>query len=105
MRFAQKWPEFRPHFGGGLYGDVSVAFASLKLESMLWLPVPSWVYVRELMFPNWNVENSECIKDVFWVLTGDLAEEKHDGGETQPECFMYLLSVRQWKVLLRKHEF
>lgn len=105
MSLAQKWPEFRPHFGRGLYGDVLVAFASLKLESVLWLPVPSWVYVGGLMFPNWNVENSECIKDVFWVLTGDLAEEKHDGGETQPALFVYLLSVRKWKVSLRKHEF
>lgn len=105
MSFAQSDQNFCPHSGGGFYGGVSVAFATLKLEPMLWLPVPSWVYVGELTFADWNVENSECIRDVFWVLPGDLAEEKHDGGEMQPALFMYLLSVRRWKVLLRKHEF
>lgn len=89
----------------GFCGDVLVAFATLKLESMLWLPVPSWVYVGELTFADWNVENTECIKDVFWVLPGDLAEEKHDRGEMQPALFMSLWRVHKWTVLLRKHEF
>lgn len=54
-----------------------VAFASLKLESV--------VAACPLLSLCWriNVENSECIEDVFGVLTGDLAEEKHGGGETQ----------------------
>lgn len=48
----------------GLYGVVSVAFASLNLESILWLTVLSRVYVGELTFADSNVENSECIKDM-----------------------------------------
>ena len=61
----------------GLYGVVSVAFASLNLESILWLTVLSWVYVGELTFADSNVENSECIKDMRWVITGDIIEGKH----------------------------
>ena len=89
----------------GLYGVVSVAFASLNLESILWLTVLSWVYVGELTFADSNVENSECIKDMRWVITGDIIEGKHGREEMQSALLMYLLSVCKWKVLLIKHEF
>lgn len=77
----------------GFYGVVLVAFAILNLESILWLTVLSWVCVEELPFADSNVENSECIKDMFWVLTGDIIEGKHDREEMQSALFMYFLSV------------
>lgn len=84
----------------GLCGVVLLAFAVLNLESVLWLTVLSWVYVGELTFADSTVENSECIKDVFWVIAGDIIEGKHGREEMQSALFMYLLSVCKWKVCL-----
>lgn len=90
----------------GFYGVVSVAFAILKLESILWLTVLSWVCVEELTFTDSNVENSECIKDYVlsphrWHYWG----EKHGREEMQSALFTYFLSVHEWRNLLIRHEF
>lgn len=74
----------------GFYGVVSVAFAVLNLESLLWLTVLSWVCVRGMTFADLNVENSECITDIFWVLPGDIIEGKHGREEMQSALFVYL---------------
>lgn len=44
-------------------------------------------------FADSNVENAECIKDLCWVLTGDVTEGKHGRNEMLSALFMYLVRV------------